>query len=148
MNADPFSLPKIGTFEPKFFDSGELLCFACSISFRGCEPRLIIYPVDNAPPSPDLARQLSERFDQFCAGVDKALKKLPKMLRRECANYELQINHLSDDEIVDGLEWENIKLDPSGCIACYVKNLAVTNNFDIAIEFSKKCKLVNLHFDG
>lgn len=148
MTTEPASLPRIGVFEAQFLDSGELFCFARKINFRNSEPELIIYPVDGQPPSPESAQQLLQRFDKFQAGVDKALKKLPKMLRRECANYELQIDHLSDTQIIDGLKWQNIKLDPCGCVGCYVKNYDVSTNFDIAIEFSKKCKLVNLHFDG
>ena len=148
MNIEPINMPEIGLLEARFLDSGELLCFECPVTFRNSEPDLVIYPSNDKPPSQKEIQKLTQRFDQFLARVGDALESFPDMLRSECDNYNLQVEHLSDTQLVNGLEWQNIKLDPSGCVACYAKNAAVTTNFDISMEFSKKCRLVSLHFDG
>ena len=144
----PVDLPAVGILEPQFLESGELLCFTRRIELRKCTPELIVYPSDDGVLSSKSLQKLSSRYFQFSESVDNSLKALPKLLRAECRNYEIDINHISNSELIDELTWVNIKLDPSGTVECYAKHDGVTTNFDIAIGFNKRLKLYNLHFDG
>jgi len=141
MTVKPIDLPKVGELAPKYFDSGELLCFARRIQFRNCSPELIVYPAEDGVLPRESMQDLSSRYFRFLGEVDVALIALPKLLRAECQNYEITVDHLSDSELIANLEWENIKLDPSGTVECYARNVRVTANFDIAIGFDKAFKL-------
>jgi hypothetical protein len=148
MATTPVTLPEIGIFEPESLDSGEPLCFARRVEFRNSTPELVIYPDNNGGISRGAAERLSSRYFEFVNAVEVALASLPKLLRAECQNHEIEIDHLLDSELTEHLNWETIKLDPSGTVECYVKNNRVTTNFDIAIGFDEHQKLYSLHFDG
>jgi hypothetical protein len=76
------------------------------------------------------------------------LTAIPHALRAACKKYQIEIDDVTDTELIENLEWENIKLDPSGTVECYVRNSRVTTNYDIALGFDKHHKLYKLHFDG
>ena len=148
MTITPVELPLIGTFEPQFLSSGELLCFGCKVNFRSSTPELIVNPDSNGNVSPVAAEHLSSRYRAFINAAETALASLPTLLREECKNYEIPTDQIADTDIISQLEWQNIKLDPSGTIECYVSNEQITNNFDIVIGFDENHRLYELHFDG
>lgn len=148
MSPKSFELPDIGLFEAQFLDSGELLCFSCKVEFRDSTPEVIVYPANDIAPSPEELKQFSVRYQKFCSEFENAMRAFPERLRDQCEQYEIEIGSLKDSELVSGLEWENIKLDPSGVIECYASNARVTTNFDIVLNFNQDMDLCDVDFDG
>lgn len=140
----------IGVFQPCDFEPfGKTYCFTRLIEFRGNPVELIIYATDNGmPPSRNAARELRQRFDRFNRELEKSFVEIPIRLRALCEKYGIETSHLSDDKIISGLVWHNIKLENEGPIECYTSNKHVTTSLDIVLRFSRDIQIMEVHFDG
>ena len=144
------SFPDWSLFRPQRFEgTGKVYCFSAPILFRTSTPELIVYPnPDGSAPNDAQRQMLMERFRSFDRAVGVSLQSFPAHLRRLCADYSINVGQLTDRELVDFLEWSNVKLEPEGAIECYTKNLRVTDNFDIVIRFFPDGRIDEVHFDG
>ena len=140
----------LGVFQPQRFEqNGELYCFEQEIQFRGQTVDLIIYPDDDgAAPGPEARDELKRIFEQFDAKLDFALSDLPAKLRSLCAEYQIDVAHVTDEQLVANIDWHNIKLQLDGTVECYSSNGLVTESLDIVIGFTKDMKIEYVHFDG
>lgn len=144
---DQIFIPGIGQFE---FEHG-----SCQhvIPFRGQSVAVLIYPNKNgSEPRTDWPEFLAGMLKGFLASVETELKKLPAMVRQLCRDYDMYEFvpiPWTDEELLDGLEWSNIKLCNEGIIECCTKPAQKPmNNFTIVIGFDSQFKLEFAHFDG
>lgn len=126
-----------------------LYCFSKNHPFHGQTVELIVYPNEDGTWPSEIQRiELTSRFKQLEAKVVSALQALPSHLAPLCKEYQIDIDHLTSTQITDGINWHNVKLEPSGEIECYTMNEEVTSSLDIAIRFTSEIIISDVHFDG
>ena len=110
---------------------------------------LIVYADEEGVwPSLSQRAELVTRFKKFEGGLDSALEQLPSQLKTLCVRYGENIDNLTSSQIIDGIRWDNVKLEPDGCIECYTSIPSVSVNFDVVMRFSPSTVLTEVYFDG
>ncbi len=144
---EPIVIPSVGTFE---LEHG---CYSCPGTFFGRKIDVLIYPKrDGTPPSDEwkAARQATLQLFKERAGLE--IPKLPDMVRKLCREYDMyEYTEIpwTDDELLDGFNWNNIKLSNDRTVECSVEaSQAPLNNFTIVFGFNKDMTLEYAHFDG
>ena len=140
----------LGIFKPQCIEPKyKPYCYSQLITFNRQEVELIIYPDDDGSlPSQEKKAELRSMFSQFDSKLRESLTELPSHLRPLCADYEIDITKVSDEQIVSNMQWQNIKLQNDGKIECYSSNDLVTYAHDIVIGFDQQMRIEYVHFDG
>ncbi len=140
-------IPDLGTFTLK---DG---CYTCPKTFFDrLSIDVRVYPRGESEPSDDWKAARSREFALFSKKFAVELKRLPDMVRKMCREYDMYEGidiPWTDDELINGFEWYDIKLNGDGTIECCVEpTQSPINNFSVLFGFNKNMTLEYAHFDG
>ena len=150
-------IPLIGEFT-KISTGDDDLCFECNRFIRDNETQYIFYKESLSSPVSELdTRRISKAFSLFDNEISHGLKNLPKILRRYVKETYISIDHLTDEDIINNVIFNNVKLENEDTFECSTKNSKVTRNHILVIGFSSKFDILSfsnkldinyVHFDG
>lgn len=127
----------------------DMILFTKEHTFQGQITDLIVYANDDGSwPSNEQRAELIARFKRFEDTINITLKQLPGQVRTLLKLYDYDIDHLSDSQIINDINWDNIKLEPDGPIECYTSIPCLPVSFDIVMRFSPPDELEEVYSDG
>lgn len=141
-------IPDIGTFEYKQHEG-----YACPKAFfDGLTIDVRVYPKGEGEPNDRWKAARANEFSLFSEHFEVQLKRLPDMIRKICREYDMYEGieiPWTDEELIDGFEWNDIKLNGDGTVECCVDpTQSEINNFSVLFGFDKDMTLKYAHFDG
>lgn len=141
--------PTVEAFKAKELKDGTISYYSQMVKFKGKEAEFIIYPNDDGTPLNNIQKEnFCKRYRLFEQKVETALADFPQQIRPICRNYSLNVARLTDNDLRNGLNWQNIKIMQDNTIECYTNHEKVSKSLDIVLQFSNSMRLESVHFDG
>jgi hypothetical protein len=139
----------LGLFEGQHFESdGKLYCYLLKKKFKDRIVDVIIYPKDNGDNYTDEDKaEILRRYDLYVEKFDTAVAASPAIIRSKCNEYGNALE-LTDDEIINQINVDNIKIESEGEYESYCNAGKIDENHDLVLRFNSAMQVIEVGFDG
>ena len=141
-------IPNIGNFKEERIEDICVL-YLCERKMWGKNVDYIFYAKENYSEFTDEdIDYIATQFQLFDSRFERALQKIPDMLREYCKDTYIDIDHLSDEQIISDISPSNVKWEWNGTFESYCDIEKIDIEHDLVLNFSEDIVIIKLDFDG